>query len=175
VDFVQGIVTLDPNLVGGRMGNRVRLYYKTMDQHLLQIQKAPAEFVEVDPGGAISPDMQYWLHRTYKIGKDSGAANYTGSGVNTLLYDMPMCYEGHAVQVDYLVERGVTLPLERVSNEMHIIKDLGLAYGFGFVLNKPNVVGVQAVRGASMRVCGWWRNEQGRVSRVDTTSILFGG
>jgi prepilin-type N-terminal cleavage/methylation domain-containing protein len=177
VDAVRGLINFDSAAISGRLGNPVRIYYRTLDQHFVQAQKAPSSFVEWD--GVTTPASFDWALRTYRIG--NGAA-FTGSPDHACIYAMPAYCEDHAVQVDYLVAdpAGTGLPPVRVRNETHVIADLGLNgggtnLGYGFVLDRPDVLGVLAVRGVSMRVCGWYRTEGGSLSRVDETRVLFPG
>jgi prepilin-type N-terminal cleavage/methylation domain-containing protein len=177
VDVVRGLINFDPAAISGRQGNPVRIYYRTLDQHFIQVQKAPSTFVEWD--GTTAPASFDWQLRTYRIG--NGAA-FTGSANHACIYGMPAYCEDQAVQVDYVVPdpAGVAYPPRRIRNEMHVISDLGLdgggaALGYGFVLDQANVMGVLAVRGVSMRVCGWYRTEGGSLTRVDETRVLFPG
>ncbi len=165
VDFRRGVVTINAVTLSARLGHQVRLYYRTADQHCLQVQKTPAEFVEVADG--VTCDTPWWQHRSYQVSS-------AGSGGYFALDHFPAYLEDQAVQVDYLAGSGTPL---RISNELHVISDLGDVGGtpnFGFVLNQPAVAGVLAVRGGTMRVSGWWRAESGRVKRVDITQMLFG-
>lgn len=165
VDLARGVITIDPAVLSGRLGRPVRIYYRSLDQHSVQVYKTPSEFVETVAG--VTPDVPNWEHRCYMIG-----AAPSGSGSYTCLYNFPAYLEDQAVQVDYIARVGGQL--ERITNELHVIYDLGVATrNFGFVLNKANVEGVLDVRGASMRVCGWWRTETGRVERLDMTQMLF--
>lgn len=164
VDFPRGLITLDPVALSGRLGRPVRIYYRTMDQHMITVQRVPAEFVEAADG--IASAVERSGHRTYRV----GAAQPVGSGY-VALYRFPAYCEGHTVQVDYTAGQGI-LPV-RVSNEMHVIGHLGSGYGFGFVLSEPHVKSILSVRGTSLRVSGWWRTESGRVSRLDVTTMVF--
>ena len=172
VDFSNGIVTINGAAVQGtaaarKMGHPVRIYYRTFDENCIQIQKAASEFVEVQAGG--SSNVPNWEHRQYSIGTRAGATN-----TYTYLYGFPAYLEDQAVQVDYRVTSGSTV--RQVANELHVITDLDDAsLGYGFMLAQPQVSGVGSVRGASMRVVGWWRTYTGRIGRVDVTSMLFPG
>jgi len=53
VDFVRGIITISPTLLASRLGHPVRIYYRTADQHNVQLERSPANFIEVDP--AVDP------------------------------------------------------------------------------------------------------------------------
>lgn len=169
VDFRRGIVTVDGGLLSSRLGHPVRLYYRTMAQHCLEVQKAPAEFVECAPG--VTPDVPYAGHRTYQI-----SSEVVGGKQLIHLTNFPSYCEDQAVEVDYLVQPAGWNTTRRICREMHVITDLREAnagWGFGFALNEPNVVGVLQVRGASMRTVAWWRTESGRIGRLDITNVLL--
>lgn len=169
VDIQNGIVTFDPVAMGFRLGHPVRVYYRTQAENCIQVYKTPSEFVEVAPG--ITPAVPNWYHRQYQVRLVPGAgANYA------LLHGFPTYLEDQTVQVDYLYRPAGNPPPApvRVSSEMHVIAEIP-GGGFGFYLNQPDVVGVLGVRGASVRVVGWWRADTGRVSRLDMSSMLFPG
>jgi len=150
-----------------RAGHPVRIFYRTMEEQALQVQKAPSEFVEVASLAAASNDAYpNWHHRRYMIDTRSD-----GSDTYAFLHAFPAYLEGQAVEVDYTY--GAASPV-RISNELHVITDLGdPALGYGFVLSQPTVRGVYRVAGASVRVVGWWRTPQGRTARYDVTNMLF--
>ncbi len=167
LDFINGIFTVNSTVLAGRAGDRIRVYYRTMDQHMVQLEKAPAEFVETAPGGA--SNVPNWPHRSFQI------AQSNQSPPCLVLYGFPAFCQGQAVQVDYLAGPAGGMPT-RISNELHVINymgNLGYASGYGFVLNRTDAVGVLAVRGASLTVSGWWRAQDGRVAHVDTTDMLL--
>ncbi len=174
VDFSRGKFWMNGSVVTGasgtaRAGHPIRIYYRTADEHTIQVQKAPTEFVEVDslthPANAYLPN---WEHRRFRIGTQAAA-----SGNYYYLCDFPAYLEDQAVEVDYTYDAGDGQPTP-VSNEVHVISDLGDPnLGFGFVLNHSNVMGLYEVTGASARIVGWWRTEDGRVSRFDVANIMF--
>jgi hypothetical protein len=169
VNFRRGIVTVDGGVLSSRLGHPVRIYYRTMAQHCLEVQKAPAEFVEYAPG--VTPDVPYAGHRTYQI-----SAEMVGGRQLIHLTNFPAYCEDQAVEVDYLVQPPQYNAPRRICREIHVITDLreaNPAWGFGFALNEPNVVGVLQVRGVSMRTVAWWRTEMGRIGRLDITNVLL--
>lgn len=182
VDENRGLINFDSAAISGRLGHPCRIYYRTLDQHFIHVQKAPSTFVEWN--GTVNPASWDWALRTYRIGY--GAA-FTGDARYTCLYGMPAYCEDQAVQVDYLVRDPGDVPAPappimppvRVRNELHVIADLGDAggtpLGYGFVLDRPDLIGVLGVWGVSMRVTGWYRTEAGSLSRVDQTRVLFPG
>lgn len=174
VDFERGKLLMQAAVIQGatpqqsRAGHPIRIFYRTMNEDTIQVQKAPSEFVEVESMTAASnAALPNWQHRRYMVG-----ARSDGTDTYTYLFAFPTYLEGQAVEVDYSYDVNGT-PV-RVANEIHVISDLGDAnLGYGFVLSQPTVRGVYRVEGASIRVVGWWRTEQGRISRYDVANMLF--
>ncbi|MEN6345756.1 MAG: type II secretion system protein [Armatimonadia bacterium] len=169
VDFRKGLLTIDSTALASRLGHPVRIYYRTLEQHSIQVQRAPAEFVEVTAG--FTPNVPFWQHRQFCLG-----TQVTGGHTYGYVYGMPAYCEDQAVQVDYMIRKPGWGTPRRVSNEVHVVTDLrnmGAGYGFGFALNEPDIVGITRVRGVSVRVVGWWRTEAGRQGRMDLTNMLF--
>ncbi len=176
VDFLRGGITMNASTAAGtwraegRAGHPVRIYYRTIDEHCIQVQKAPTEFVEVaSMAHASNSFLPDWQHRRYMV-------SYVTVGADTYaqLYGFPAYCEDQGVQVDYTVDVGGTNV--RMNGEMHVISDLdNPALGCGFVLNQPNVTGILSVEGATMRVVGWWRSQNGRLTRYDVANMVFPG
>lgn len=169
VNFRRGIVTVDGGLLSSRLGHPVRIYYRTLSQHCIQVQKAPAQFVECT--SSVTPNVPYAVHRTYQISSETVSGNQL-----IHLTNFPSYCEDQAVEVDYLVQPAGWNTTRRICRELHVITDLreaNTSWGFGFALNEPNVVGVLDVRGVSVRTLGWWRTEMGRIGRLDITNVLL--
>lgn len=172
LDMKRGEVTLTGASLMLCQNAPLRIFYRTTRQHAVQVQKAPRDFVERDP--LIIPRTPDWVHRSFEI-SDWPIGS---SGEFKVLHHFPAYCEDQSVQVDYLYIDDPALPPKLVTGELHVIQDLeslsATNLGYGFTLNKPDVAGILKVNGASAKVCGWWRQDDGRVDMVDLTTMLFG-
>ncbi len=173
VDMIEGRLTLDWDNAGAPMaaaqarGRDLRVYYRTLRGHTVVVQKAPAYFLEEpikqtyedpDPSLDESDKVDY---RYYTVSADPNDPAYTR-------LQFPESAAGQTVVVDYLVDTGQQPPFERVSGELHVIDGESLA----IVLQRPDVAGIIAVRGASLKVRGWWHDQHGRVQMVGVETFL---
>ena len=62
---------------------------------------------------------------------------------------------------------------KRVIGELHTISIPGVAGVPSLTLSQPNVQSVVAVRGVSLKVRGWWRQERGRLQYADVDTIVW--
>lgn len=171
LDMVNGRLTLNwddaaaPMTAAQARGRDLRVYYRTLDGHMIVVEKAPDYFLEEpimqtyqDPNPALdeSDKVDY---RYYRIAPAPGDPTYT-----QLIF--PPSAAGQAVTVDYVVGGGASF--ERVSGELHVVDPGSLSV----VLSRPNVVGVERVRGVSLKVRGWWHDGRGRVQMVEIDTFL---
>ncbi len=171
LDYIAGRLTLDwddaaaPMTAAQARGRELRIYYRTLDGHMITVEKAPDYFLEdaimqtyQDPNPALdqSDKVDY---RYFTAQPAPGDAAYT-----QLVF--PASAAGQAVAVDYLAGPGA--PYERVSGEMHVVDTTSL----GIVLDRPDVAAIVRVRGVSVKVRGWWHDARGRVQMVDLDTFL---
>jgi hypothetical protein len=174
LDFIEGRLTLDwddasaPMTAADARGHDLRVYYRTIDGHTIVVQKAPAWFVDetiyqtyVTDGLTDKVDYRY-----YQVEADPDDAAYT-----RLLF--PMSAADQMVKIDYLAVDQVTgagdETTRRVTGELHAIPGDTLA----ITLSEPQVRGILAVQGVSLRVQGWWHASGGRVEMVDLSTFLM--
>lgn len=177
LDFIEGRLTLDWENAAAPFGpvqargRDLRVYYRTIGAHTIVVQKAPAWFVEdtvaqtyIDDGLGESVDYRY-----YSVEADPDDAAYT-----RLLF--PMSAADQMVLVDYVVLEqtpgGVRL-VKRVNGELHAVPGETLAVTLNEPMPLPDgAVGILGVRGVSLTVRGWWRDQTGRVQMVGIDTFL---
>jgi prepilin-type N-terminal cleavage/methylation domain-containing protein len=162
LDYVNGIVTIPTG--SGCLGHVCRFYYRTLDQHSLQVTSAPSTFIPKLIANAYA-DKTSVNYRWYDI------AWPTGANTTTTL-NFPSSSVGQTVSVDYTWggDPNATPPVlpQRVTGELHVVAD----GTFQIALNNPNVKDIIAVRGVSVKVRGWWRAQRGKLRYVDVDSCL---
>jgi prepilin-type N-terminal cleavage/methylation domain-containing protein len=173
LDMIKGKVTFawpDPNLM---KGHELRVYYRTLDEHFVQVQKAPQYFVEdaladtyqnSDPALDFSELVDY---RRYSVSADAGDAAYT-------VVTFPESAAGQTVAVDYLYDPDAdgNPPYQRVWGELHVIGNDEATGTWTIVLSNPNVQAIVGVQGVSLKVRGWWHTERGRLVKLDLDTVL---
>ncbi|MEA3402525.1 MAG: prepilin-type N-terminal cleavage/methylation domain-containing protein [Armatimonadota bacterium] len=171
LDTLEGTVTLDwedptsPLAPADAHGRELRVYYRTLDGHMIAVQKAPAYFLEEpimqtyqDPDPALdeSDKVDYRYFRAQPWPAD---AAYTQ-------LQFPESAAGQAITVDYLA--GTAAPYNRIAGELHVVD----AQTLSVVLDQPNVVGIMGVQGVSLTVRGWWHDDAGRPQMVSIDTFL---
>jgi len=173
LDMVQGRLTLDwddassPLSAAEAHGRELRVYYRTLDGHMIAVEKAPDYFIEEpikttyeNPNPALDEsDKVDYRYYTVVLGGAPGDPAYT-----QLVF--PESAAGQAIVVDYLA--GAAAPYERVSGEMHVVDATDLS----IVLSRPDVAGIARVQGVSLTVRGWWHDRRGRVQMVAIDTFL---
>ena len=168
LDYVNNIVTLDATTAANCFGHRCRFYYRTLDQHSLQVTKAPATFLPNNVAalytGAAAANVGY---KTYTPSTQAIGAT---TSLRTIL-TFPESSAGQTVSVDYTYggdpSTGV-LP-SRATGELHVIHEDSCQ----IALDNPGVVSIIAVRGVSVKARGWWRALHGKLRHVDVDSCLL--
>lgn len=143
-DAGRGIITLE--LPVSVASHTFRFYYRTTDQDMITVQKAPSVFVE----DAVAPPSGDEGYRTY-------------SRIANNVLEFQPCVAGQTVAVDYTHNGG-----QLAVGEMHTIN----ASDYTTTLNNPNVESIIAVRGMSLKVRAWWRTQSGRLMHQDVDTIL---
>lgn len=167
LDMINGKVTFtwpDPPGPAAMRGHELRIYYRTLDGHFVQVQKAPRYFIEERLAGQYTGAEATGVdYRTYSTLADSGDAAYT-------VLTFPESVAGQAVAVDYLY--GASAPYQRATGELHVVGfDEGLA-AWTIVLTQPDVQAIVGVQGVSLKVRGWWHTQGGRVETLDLDTFL---
>jgi hypothetical protein len=171
IDYDKGRVTVRvPNSPPGlrALGHTFRFFYKTVDQGMLTVMRAPEYYLPADLFGATNPAQQYAVEAT------DGSA-YAGSGYAVLDFTTGLdpvttqpvsASAGATVAVDYTY--GASDNPQRVLGELHTIniKERKIT------LNNPGVLSVIAVRGVSLQVRAWWRAQTGRLQYVDVDNLV---
>jgi len=162
-DMMNGKVTFDWGPADMR-GHKLRIYYRTLDGHCVQVQKAPQYFVEDRLAGQYpGAEAAAVDYRTYTASPDTGDGNYT-------VLSFPVSAGGQAVVVDYLY--GMSTPYQRAAGELHVIGYNEATDTWTIVLNNPNVQAIVGVQGVSVKVRGWWHTQRGRVQKLDLDTLL---
>ena len=170
LDYVNSVVTLNATAAASCLGHQCRFYYRTMDQHALQMTKAPATFLPSTVAalytGAAAASVVY---KTYTASTQAIGA---GTGLRTIL-KFPDSSAGQTVSVDYTYGGDPThnpaiLP-SRATGELHVIHEESCQ----IALDNPDVVSIIAVRGVSVKARGWWRALRGKLRHVDVDSCLL--
>ncbi len=161
LDMTKGTVTFTWASPAAMHGHELRIYYRTLNDDYVQIQKAPQYFIEdvlaSQYTGAETAAVDY---REYTASADTGDATYT-------VLTFPESVAGQAVTVDYVY--GTSSPYERVTAELHVIA--GEA-PHTVVLDNPNVQAIVGVQGVSLKVRGWWMDARGRLQKLDLDTFL---
>jgi len=194
LDFVEGQVRIAWDPVGeegdadGRptaseaRGRDLRIYYRTMAENTVVVQKAPDNYVEqlVIDGAAAGVSAGSYFgdysdparvdYRAYQVTTDPTDGSY-----GRLLF--PKSTAGEMVMVDYMLMDGTTVT-KRVSGELHTIAPTNDPNVCAVTLDEPvpatadGTMGVVAVRGVSLTVRGWWHDERGRVQMTGVNTFL---
>ncbi len=153
-------ITVDP-LVG--IGHDVRFYYSTLDQDLITIQTAPQTFIDQNVLGPAGGTELFY--RSYLA-----VDNFHDNAYMDLLF-YP-CNAGHTVTVDYTyMDSGDKLIMD---SEMHTInteEDPNNPGFHGVTLLYPNVEEIDAVTGLSLKARAWWRAPNGRLEKLDISTV----
>lgn len=165
IDFDKGKVTLRvPNgPIGARaLGHTFRFFYRTVDDGMLTVIRAPEYYLPADLFGPNS-DRQFAV-------QPANANGYTvldfTTGSDPMTADPLSASAGATVWVDYTY--GDPASPQRVSGEQHTINIAERQ----ITLNQPNVQSVIAVRGASLTVRAWWRSATGRLLFQDIDNLV---
>ncbi len=172
LDMVNGTLALDwthvpsPMTADQARGHELRIYYRTLDGHNVQVMRAPRFFVEdlVAANYHAAGQTDAVDYREFSASSASVAA-----GTITTL-TLPASMAGMAVSVDYLYDTDILVdaPYARVCNEVHVVD----ATTFTVVLNQPDVEAIVAVQGLTLKVRGWWETQSGRVEKLDVDTFL---
>lgn len=161
IDYDKGRVTM--HVPTTALGHRFRFFYRTVDDAMLTVMKAPEWYWPWEIYGGSQP------HRAYTVDAISASPytvlNFT-SGVDPVTTNPVSASAGLTVSVDYTY--GDPTSPSRVGGELHTI-NIGTR---SITLNQPDVLSIIAVRGVSLKVRGWWRAENGRLRHVDVDTIL---
>jgi len=145
--YGRGIVVL--SVPDDAIGHTFRFYYRTTDQDMITVQKAPNVFMEE----AVAGGTNYYT--------------YTRSG-DVLIF--PDCTAEQTVAVDYIYD---ATSQYRVVGEMHTINGNRNDPNYlTIALNNSPVQSIIAVRGMSLKVRAWWRTQTGRLTHLDVDTIL---
>ena len=188
-----------PLTVGAAMGRQLRAYYRTIYEHTIAVQKAPAYFVEdVIAATYFNPDPELDESRNVDYRTYSVRRSVENEAYAELLF--PASAVGQMIFVDYLIGEvtgtGVFGIDQRIAGEMHVIRALPendphypedpgdpampeATFPRGIVtLNQPvadlgtGAISVMSVQGASLTVRAWWFDPRGRVQRVGIDTFL---
>lgn len=171
IDYDKGTVTLrvpsgagaTPNPYARALGHTFRFFYKTVDQGMITVLRAPEYYLPANLFGAVYPE------RTYAI-EAANAGGYTvldfTTGIDPVTTQPVSASAGQTVAVDYTYGN-VNNP-QRVLGELHTIN----INERKITLNHPNVRSVIAVRGVSLKVRAWWRAQTGRLQYVDVDNLV---
>ena len=168
IDYVKGTVTVRvPNGGGGSpdpnaraLGHTFRFFYKTLDQAMLTVMRAPEFYLPADLFGATNPVQRFaqavnggYMVLDFTTGTDPVTGPTSVSA-------------GNMVAVDYTY--GDPNDPQRAVGELHTINIRARQ----ITLNNPDVLSIIAVRGVSLKVRAWWRSQTGRLQYVDVDNLV---
>ena len=159
LDAAAGEIEIAPDPV--LVGHDLRFYYVTLDQDMISVQIAPATFVDENIAIALAdPSL---LYRSYLAAPDLLDPAYTA----LLFYP---CNAGHTVAVDYKYDNGSTIIT--VNGEMHTVNTEPDSSGYHHItLNWATVTEIIAVKGKSLQAIAWWRTPNGRLERLEISTV----
>ncbi len=171
IDYDRGRVTLrvpsgagtSPNPYARALGHTFRFFYKTVDQGMITVLRAPEYYLPADLFGAIYPERQYAIVAANPGGYT--VLDFT-TGLDPVTTQPVSASAGQTVAVDYTY--GNANNPQRVLGELHTIN----INERKITLNHPNVQSVIAVRGVSLKVRAWWRAQTGRLQYVDVDNLV---
>jgi len=167
LDMTKGTVGFTWVSPAAMHGHELRIYYRTLNDDCVQIQKAPQYFIEdVLAAQYIGPERVAVDYREYTASPDMSDAAYT-------VLTFPGSVAGQAVTVDYVY--GTSSPYQRVTGESHVISatpDPNYGDDYPIVLNNPDVQAIVGVQGVSLKVRGWWMGGRGRLQTFDLDTFL---
>ncbi len=174
LDMLKGTVKLDwddasaPMTAAQARGRELRIYYRTLDRHNVEVMKAPRFFIEdvvaatyyaTGQGDAVD-------YREFSVTMQAVTPPAPALPGTYATLTFPESMAGMAVSVDYL--HGVAPPYARVSNEFHVVD----ATSFTVVLTQPDVQAIVAVQGLTLKARGWWETQRGRLESLDIDTFL---
>ena len=170
LDMINGTVTLDwtnlssPMTADQARGHELRIYYRTLDGHNVELMRAPRFFVEDLVAATYHAAGQTDAVDYREFSASSASVGAPPAMITTLT--LPASMAGMAVSVDYL--HGASAPYARVCNEVHVVD----VTTFTVVLNGPDVQAIVAVQGLTLKARGWWETQTGRVEKLDVDTFL---
>ncbi|MEN6546856.1 MAG: hypothetical protein ABFE07_12535 [Armatimonadia bacterium] len=187
--FDDGVVTIPVQYSAGTaptyLGHTWRFYYRTVQRHNLQVQKAPRAYVDrataesylvANAGVDQSTEVDY---RTYDLAhRASGAAN---RNVAVLIFGRLMedgsgwtsaeSNTGVTVAVNYAYSPDANRR-EYVWGELHTVSP-GLEVALNHATLDTRPVEILAVNGVSARARGWWLARNGRQRQLAVETVLL--
>jgi hypothetical protein len=136
-------------------GHTFRFIYRTPDRNNVELQKAPATFVEAETADLYPSALAF---------RAASRVYWTGTaGPYTVLTFTP-AVASMTIAVDYIANPDrPTL----VTGELHTVPQEGCEV----TLNRAGVVAVKAVRGVGMRARATWLSAQGNIRTVDVNTL----
>lgn len=172
LDMIKGKVTFAWAAPNAMKGHELRVYCRTLDEHFVQVQKAPQYFVEdllADTYQDANPALdqrQLVEYRRYSVSADAGDPAYT-------VVTFPESAAGQTVAVDYTYDPdGDGNPPYERAEELHVIGNDQSTGTWTIVLGNPSVYTIVGVQGVSLKVRGWWHTERGRLVKLDLDTVL---
>ncbi len=166
IDYEKGRVTLRvPNspLAARALGHTFRFFYRTVDDAMITVFRAPEYYLPANLFAASDPLRQYTV-------QPANAGGYTvldfTTGMDPVTTQPVSLSAGATVAVDYTY--GDPNYPRRAVGELHTIN----INERQFTLNHPGVLSVIAVRGVSLKARGWWRAQTGRLQYVDVDNLV---
>lgn len=175
-------------------GRTLRAYYRTMYEHTIAVQRAPAFFIDDTIAGTYVSTEDPQADETDKVDwrTFSVLPREAWEHPNHPELVFPVSASGQTVFIDYLIgeiDGGQFRVNQRIDGEMHVIGNAEYTYPDDIfnvldhedlrrvVLNRPipdegGAVGVLGVQGGSLSVRGWWYNRQGRALRVSIDTFI---
>lgn len=199
--FDDGVLSLPLQISGSAasyLGHTWRFYYRTLERHNIQVQKAPRAYVDADtalsytknylPSGEasnaslVSASLANVDYRTYRLllGPAPGASGSQQLG--TLEFGQWLAdgsfaeadnTSGSTISVNYAYWPDAS-SRRIVWGELHTVP----AEGRKVALNHTTVdanhpIEIMAVNGVSARARGWWQTSNGRQRRLDVETVFL--
>lgn len=189
--FQNGIVTMPLTISGSPapyLGHVLRFYYRTIDRHNLQVQKAPRAYMDSDTARAYVPDVTpggvdltadvnfrtYMLHHRPAPGDATRnvAVLEFGQWLTDTTWATAESTAGLTVAVNYAYSPTDTTR-EYVWGELHTVAAGGREIALSHTTEATRPIEILAVNGVSVRARGWWLARNGRQRLLDVETVLL--
>ncbi|MEN6305863.1 MAG: hypothetical protein ABFD96_24270 [Armatimonadia bacterium] len=187
--FDDGVVTIPLQDSSGNpepyLGHTWRFYYRTVQRHNLQVQKAPRAYVDSETASSYlesnagvdqSTEVDY---RTYRLHhRASGTANRNiavlefGQWLSDGTWTSAESNSGATVAVNYAYSPNAN-SRQYVWGELHTVSSDGLELALNHATLDTRPVEILAVNGVSARARGWWLARNGRQRQLAVETVLL--
>lgn len=193
--YSDGIMTLPLEISGSPadyLGHVWRFYYRTLERHNVQVQRAPRSYVDADtaqtylsgyvPAAQALASLAEVNYRTYRLSVTAAPGASDDSQVGVIEFGQwlddgtwaeALNTSGFTVAVNYSYWP-TTTSRKVVYGELHTVTPEART----FTLNHATVddthsIEVMAVNGVSARARGWWQTRTGQQKQLDVETVFL--